>query len=122
MTGKHINFKSGFPSLIQTWLLVGNSYMSEGVGRTREMCLMPAVVLSLFTILAHASTDGPLSLSDQDRAGKCHDQGQECVIITSCGDLLGLLPLVGSWVGSAAHIYWLLQVKTGNQKAQSSWC
>ena len=82
------------------------------------MCLMPAVVLSLFTILAHAATDGPLSLSDQDRAGKCHDQGQECVIITSCGDLLGLLPLVSSWVGSAANSNWLLQVKTWNQKSQ----
>ena len=78
--------------------------MSEGVRRTREMCLMPVVVLSLFIILAYAATDGPISLFEQDRADKCHDQGQECVIITSCGDLLGLLPLVGSWVGSAAHI------------------
>ena len=68
---------------------------------------MLVVVLSLFVIL-----------SDQDRAGKCHDQGQDCVIITSCGDLLGILPLVSSWVGSAANSNWLLQVKTGNQKAQ----
>jgi hypothetical protein len=82
------------------------------------MCSMLAVVLFLFAILAHASTDGPISLFDQDIAGKCHDQGHECVIITSCGDLLGLLPLVGSWVGSAADINLVLQVKTGNQKAQ----
>ena len=60
------------------------------------MCLMLADVLYLFIILAHASTDGPISLFDQDSADKCHDQGQECVIITSCGDLLGRSSIASS--------------------------
>ena len=77
------------------------------------MCSMIATVMALFIILAHASTDGPISLFDQDRAGKCQDSGHECVIITSCWDLLGLLPLVRRCVGSA-DINGLLQVKTGN--------
>ena len=69
---------------------------------------------------AAADTDGLISLSDQDRGGKCQGKGQECVIITSRGDLLELLSLVRSCFFTAefAVTFLLFQVKTGKQKAQ----
>ena len=60
-----------------------------------QMVLSVTVSLLMMTVLAMAMTTGQISLVDVETASKCQGMEEECVRITKCGPLLGLLPMVG---------------------------
>eukprot|EP00092_Neocalanus_flemingeri_P035609 GFUD01038762.1.p1 GENE.GFUD01038762.1~~GFUD01038762.1.p1 ORF type:complete len:232 (-),score=59.06 GFUD01038762.1:228-923(-) len=55
-----------------------------------------SALLLLLTALASDATSGQFTLADQESGGKCQGQVTACVVITQCGALLGLLPLIKS--------------------------
>eukprot|EP00092_Neocalanus_flemingeri_P096016 GFUD01122200.1.p1 GENE.GFUD01122200.1~~GFUD01122200.1.p1 ORF type:complete len:226 (+),score=60.84 GFUD01122200.1:28-705(+) len=55
-----------------------------------------SALLLLLTALASDATRGQFTLEDQESGGKCQGQVTACVVITQCGALLGLLPLIKS--------------------------
>eukprot|EP00092_Neocalanus_flemingeri_P014022 GFUD01015128.1.p1 GENE.GFUD01015128.1~~GFUD01015128.1.p1 ORF type:complete len:241 (+),score=65.35 GFUD01015128.1:69-791(+) len=55
-----------------------------------------SALLLLLTALTSDATSGQFTLEDQESGGKCQGQVTACVVITQCGALLGLLPLIKS--------------------------
>ena len=83
------------------------------------MCMCCVIASVIFPAHAAAATVRLISLSDQDRGGKCQGRGQECVFIMSCGDLLGILFL--SEVAEFAATFLLFQATLETRNLKSSW-